>query len=100
MIKPKLSPHAAEMLILIGDHCDPDGRYFVPPAGNKTAWSETMGREIFVDGQPSAAAINALIRKGLVERMRLGKYSAKITEEGRKLIEHWRETGWPVKVRD
>ncbi len=94
----KLSPHACELLIAIDDQCDGNS-YWLPPSGLKLSWSETLGRDVYVDGNSSAAALKALERRGLIKFMPLANYASKITEEGRQLIESWRENGWPVKVR-
>lgn len=93
----KLSPHACELLILISDICD-GTRYFVPPAGNKTSWSSTLGRSVFVDGSPSSSALNALQRRGLIKFKPIADYAAEITEDGKLLVEEWREKGWPVQI--
>ncbi len=98
----KLSWQQAEFLILIDDHCSPDGRFWVPPSGYKRSYSETLGRDVYVDGAGVAASLKALQRRGLIEfKPSVSPYASKITEAGRVLIEQWREMGeWPVEVKE
>lgn len=109
----KLSPPQAELLVLIDDHSIMEGPYWHPvsngqrgyrhgmPAVDK-AYSPTLGRKVIVEGAGSAASLRALDNKGLIEfhpEFR-SLYWARITEEGRLLIEKWRESDkWPIKVK-
>lgn len=102
----KLSWQQAEMLILIGDWSDIDdeGRFWAPSSRlNEYAShrSVTLGRELVVEGAGSARTIDSLAKRGLVKYIPgyRDQYWCRITEDGRMLIESWRESGrWPVRV--
>lgn len=110
----KLSPPQAELLILIDDHSVMEGPYWHPVSNEPRdyrhgtpdvdkAYSPTLGRKVIVEGAGSAASLRALESKGLIEFHPEFKslYWSRITEEGRLLIEKWRESDkWPVKVRE
>lgn len=102
----QLSWQQVEMLILIGDWSDIDdeGRFWVPTRYVNiytSSYSATLGRILIVEGAGSARTIRSLANRGLIKFIRGYESSlwCRITEEGRMLIESWRESGqWPVKV--
>ena len=96
-----MKPLAAELLILIADHSEVahDGVCWVPPGGYKESWSNTLGRNVYIDGAGVASALRGLERRGLIAFTHLTKYSARITEDGLLLIESWcQSNSWPVQV--
>ena len=98
----KLTNLAAELLILIGDSSgtSPDEVCWVPPGGDGMSWSETLGRPLFISGARVANTLRGLQRNGLISFTHLTPYAARITEEGRLLVERWREeNSWPVEVK-
>lgn len=104
-IVSRLTPQQAEFLILLSERSEVDdaGQFWVPPDGLKQARSEILGRTLFVDGGGVATTLKSLVRRGLAKYAGLDNaercYFMRITEEGRLLVEHWRETNsWPVTV--
>jgi DNA-binding MarR family transcriptional regulator len=98
----KLSSQQAEFLILINDRSEigSEGRFWVPPHSHRS-YSDTLQRDVPVSGAGSANTLKSLEKKGLIEYpdidMAKSCYYFRITEEGRLLVESWRETDtWPV----
>lgn len=90
----QLSDQAVRLLVLIGDNSviEDDGICWVP--GPTTEHSETLGGPVLVGGAGDARIITSLVKKGLIRLVpELGRYAARITEEGRLLVERMRESG-------
>ena len=107
----KLSWQQAEMLILIGEKSviaedvvdEKSAPFWAPPMNHySTAYSETLGRWLYIQGAASVSTMRSLGRRGLIRFLDgyENLYWCRITEEGRMLIESWRESGnWPVEAR-
>lgn len=97
----KISPQAAELLIIIDEHSvlGDDGRFWIPPSGYNKSYSDTLGRAVFIYGAGIARSLKALERRGLIVFNPIVAYASQVTEQGRMLVESWRENNtWPVKV--